>query len=506
MADIVDALLNPNAYDEAVKNIRLVQTHISWIFLTGKHVYKVKKPVNFGFLDFTTLQKRKLFCEKELELNKRLAPDMYLEVVPINQSGGKIKIKGDGETIEYAVKMKELPQETMMSKLLERNDVNNRMIDRIAKIVSDFHSKTKKINRNDSFNVIRFNWDECFSQTKPFINITIGKENFDYIESTIKKFMTNNKTIFERRINEGKIRECHGDLHSGNIFISDKIYIFDAIEFNDRFRFCDVASEVAFLTMDLDFQNKQDLSIQFIGKYIEYSKDHGIKKLLDFYKCYRAYVRGKVTSFKLNDKDVSKEEKLESENLAKKYFNLAFNYSKKLGPRLVVMCGLTGTGKSNVSKNIAKIIKGKIIRSDIVRKELGGISSTKHKFDDYNRGLYSEEFTDRTYSEMINIARETLTKGISCVLDATFSKKEYRKEAANLEKELNLPFFIVECICPEHVIRNRLDKRIKGKSVSDGRWEIYLDQKKDFEPIGSDEREHIVIDTTKKNDLEKVLT
>jgi len=254
----------------------------------------------------------------------------------------------------------------------------------------------------------------------------------------------------------------------------------------------------------LDFHNREDLSKYFVEKYIEYSKDYGIKKLLDFYKCYRAYVRGKVNNFKLNDKNISDKEKIESEREAKKYFDLAFSYSKRLSPKLVIMCGLTGSGKSNVSKNIAKIIKGKIIRSDVVRKELGGISSSEHKFDDYKSGLYSKEFTDKTYIEMINISRETLSKGISCVIDATFSKKKYRKEASNLAKEFNLPFFIVECTCPEHVIKNRLEKRIKGKSISDGRWEIYLDQKKDFEFIESDEKEHIVIDTTKKNNLEKI--
>jgi len=501
MANISDALLDPNVYEEAVKDVRLVQTHISWIFLTGKHVYKVKKPVDFGFLDFTTLEKRKFFCEKELELNKRLAPDMYLEVVPINQSGGKINIKGAGETIEYAVKMKELPQETMMLKMLEKWTVNNRRVERIAKIISDFHSKAKIIDHS----YVKYVWDENFNQVRPFIGKTIDKNQFDFIEKTIQQFLINKKILFDKRIKEGKIRDCHGDLHSGNIFIADKIYIFDAIEFNEKFRYIDVASEVAFLSMDLDFHNREDLSKYFVEKYMEYSKDYEIKKLLDFYKCYRAYVRGKVNNFKLNDKNLSDKEKTESEKEAKKYFNLAFSYSKRLNPRLVVMCGLIGSGKSNVSKNIAKIIKGKIIRSDVIRKDLGGISSTEHKFDDYKKGLYSKEFTEKTYAEMINIARETLLKGVSCVLDATFSKKKYRKDVANLAKELNLPFFIIECTCPEHIIRKRLKKRMKGKSISDGRWEIFLDQKKDFEPIGNDEKQHIVIDTTKKNDLEKLL-
>ncbi len=329
MVDIVAELMNPESYDEPVKEVRLAQTHISWIFLTGKYVYKIKKPVDFGFLDFTTLEKRKFFCEKELELNKRLAPDMYLEVVPINQSDDRIKIKGEGKTIEYAVKMREIPQETMMLKLLEKNGVDNVLIEKIAKIVADFHSKAKIIKKSD-FETVRFNWDENFDQVKPFISKTIDKNEFGFIETKIREFLTSKRTLFEKRSSEGKIKDCHGDLHSGNIFISDKIYIFDAIEFNERFRFGDVASEVAFLAMDLDFHNKPELSKHFIEKYMEYSKDEELKKFLDFYKCYRAFVRGKVTSFKLDDKNISDKEKEESKNIAKEYFDLASEYATRL--------------------------------------------------------------------------------------------------------------------------------------------------------------------------------
>lgn len=490
--------MKPEAYDETVKDVRLAQTHISWIFLTGNYAYKIKKPVDFGFLDFTTLEKRKFYCEKELELNRRLAPDMYLEVVPINQSNGKIKIKGEGKTVEYAVKMIELPQETMMLKLLEKRSVDNSLIDRIAKIIVNFHSKAKKINQSDPFKAVKFNWEENFAQVRPFIHRTISKTQFDFIERRVKKFLTANKTLFEKRNAEGKIRECHGDLHSGNIFITDKIYVFDAIEFNERFRFIDVASEVAFLAMDLDFYNRRDLSSYFVEKYIEYSRDRGLKRLLDFYKCYRAFVRGKVSNFKLEDKGISEKEKEESGKLARRYFYLASSYAEKLSPVLIVMCGLIGTGKSNLARIIAKRIKGKIIRSDVVRKRLAGISPTTRRIETYRKGIYSEEFTDRTYKEMFKMAREILTERVSCILDATFLKRKYREQASNLAKELNSSFFIIECVCPESVIKERLERRIKRKSVSDARWELYYDQKREFEPIGSDEKTHIIVNTHKR--------
>ncbi len=332
MVDVVFALMNPESYDESVKEVSMMQTHISWIFLTGRYAYKVKKPVNFGFLDFTSLEKRKFYCEKELELNRRLASYIYLEVVPINQFHGKIKMKGDGKAVEYALKMRELPQESIMLNLLEKDRVDDIIIGKIAKIIADFHSNTeiKTINQFDSFKMTKFNWDENFIQIKPFIGRTIDRDRFVFVESKIKGFLLGNKTIFEKRNAEGRVKDGHGDLHSGNIFISDKIYIFDAIEFNERFRFGDVANEVAFLSMDLDFHNKGDLSNYFVEKYIEYSKDEELKKLLDFYKCYRAFVRGKVISFKLNEENISNDEKQESIKLAREYFDLAFDYATRL--------------------------------------------------------------------------------------------------------------------------------------------------------------------------------
>jgi len=328
---VVEALMKPDAYDEEAGQVELIQTHISFVFLTDKQVYKVKKAVDLGFLDFTTLEKRRFFCEKELELNRRLCRDMYLEVVPINKSN-VIKIKGRGETVEYAVKMKKMPQERMMNKLLEENKVDNRLIDRMAKIIAEFHSKTKtnrRISKFGSLATIETNWRENFEQTREFIGETVSMKDFKLIRERIDRFMKNNASLFEKRISDGRVRDCHGDIHSGNIFVTDRIYIFDAIEFNERFRYSDVASDIAFLAMDLDFKGRGDLSRFFVGKYVEYSGDRELMRLLPFYKCYRAYVRGKVESFKLRDPSVGSEEKSAAKKEAKAYFKLASTYAKK---------------------------------------------------------------------------------------------------------------------------------------------------------------------------------
>ncbi len=327
---VFEALMKPEAYEEDPGSIEMVQTHLSVVFLTRDFVYKLKKAVNFGFLDFTTLEKRHFFCEKELKLNRRLCGDMYLEVVPINKTSF-VKIRGEGETVEYSVKMKRMPQEKIMSKLLEENKVDDKIVDRIARIIAEFHSKAetnKRISMFGSLATIETNWSENFEQTEEFIGKTISSEDFNLIRDKVAGFMKKNTVLFKKRMSESLVRDCHGDIHSGNIFVTDRIYIFDAIEFNERFRYSDVAADIAFLAMDLDFKKRTDLSNFFVRKYVEYSRDQELPKLLPFYKCYRAFVRGKVTSFKLNDFNINIEEKNAATDEARSYFKLASSYVK----------------------------------------------------------------------------------------------------------------------------------------------------------------------------------
>jgi aminoglycoside phosphotransferase family enzyme len=330
--EAIEALMKPEAYDEDAGHIELVQTHISFVFLTNNHAYKVKKAIDLGFLDFTTLEKRRFFCEKELELNRRLCGDMYLEVVPINKSS-TIKMKGKGKTIEYTLKMKRISQKRMLSTLLENNKVDNNLIGKIAKIIAEFHSKAEtneKIREFGSLDIIKTNWKENFDQTEEFIESTISVGDYEAIREKVNKYIKQNGALFEKRAVEGRVRDCHGDIHSGNIFVAEKIYIFDAIEFNERFRYSDVTADIAFLAMDLDFRERTDLSDLLTRKYIECSGDEGVIKLFPFYKCYRAYVRGKVTSFKLKDENVSIKDRSTAKREATAYFKLASDYAKSL--------------------------------------------------------------------------------------------------------------------------------------------------------------------------------
>lgn len=328
----MEALKKPETYDSPVKEIRLIQTHISWVFLTGDFVYKIKKPVDFGFLDFTTLDKRKKFCTKELKINQMFSPEIYLDVLPVNRFEYSIKVNGPGEAIDYAIKMKQLPQENLMDKMLDKNLIETKTIDKIVDILKEFYSKTQTLSDPysiGSLETVKFNWRENFKQTREFIGKTIDQETFDTIERKVSEFMERKSELFKKRLRDGKIKWCHGDLHSGNIFIvGDKIYIFDAIEFNERFACSDIANDIAFLSMDLDFRHRKYLSDYFIKKYIEKSGDTEILRLLDFYKCYRAYVRGKVIGFRINDPNIPDFEKKEATNSARIYFKLAQEYTK----------------------------------------------------------------------------------------------------------------------------------------------------------------------------------
>ncbi len=331
--DVIEVMMKPETYDEAVSRIRLIQTHISWVFLTGKYAYKVKKPVNFGFLDFTSLEKRKYFCEQEVILNRRLSPEMYIGVLPIGPSNGQFRIGCKGQAQEYAVKMHEFPHDALLSTLLEQRKVSNDTMDLISKVLSDFHSRAETgshVNQGGSVDTIRLNWSENFEQTREFIGRTITGATFDFVKHKVESFMSKNPSLFLRRIANERIRDCHGDLHSGSIFVLDKIYIFDCIEFNTRFRYSDVAADIAFLIMDLDYNGRHDLSNHFLNRYLLRSSDDEVRSLLPFYECYRAYVRGKVISFRLNDKRTTEEEKTKTETNARAYFELSSTYAEQI--------------------------------------------------------------------------------------------------------------------------------------------------------------------------------
>jgi len=505
----VQQLKNPQTYHLPKDSlVKIIQTHISFVVLTDDYAFKVKKPVNFGFLDFSTLDKRKRYCEEELRLNSRLCPQIYEEVVTFTEkSGGKhIEINGSGPIIEYAVKMKQFPQQNIMTQLLKNQKISKDHIDELVNSLVLFYSQSKsteEIASYGSIDAVKKNIDENFDQTQDKIDVTISKDQFDRIKQANERFFTDKKDDLIKRRKNGFIKSCHGDLHSGNIvLVDDSLCVFDCIEFNKRFRYIDVASDIGFFAMDLDIQSNPYLSSYFIFKYIDKSNDHCLLTVLNLYKSYRAYVRGKVLGFQLDDPHIEESKKQTLLNQISAYFDLSSYYAtlmniqvKQKEPILFMMSGLTGTGKSTVAEKLSVDYNAVIINTDIVRKEDAGMDKFERHLDNPNTGLYSSKKVHHTYEKVIEKARDELKKGKNVVLDATFQKQDHRMMAKNLSKEFNAVFIPVFCTCPESVAKKWLDERLKSKSVSDGRWEIYQLQKDSFDMF-TDEEQPVIIDTS----------
>ncbi len=503
LPELIQALLDPKTYPESPSKIELVQTQMSFLFLGDRYVYKVKKPVNLGYLDYTTLDQRRYFCQREVELNRRLCRDIYLDVVPVTRSQGRFVLGGKGEALEYAVKMHRLPSEAMMDALLTRDSVSLSMVAGVAEKMAEFHKKAEtsaSISRFGELSAITVNTDENFSQTEKYIGVIVSAEQFRRIKDYTGSFIKDNALLFGRRVAGGRVRDCHGDLHAAHICFANGICIYDCIEFNDRFRYCDVASEIAFLAMDLDHYGRADLSHHFVDAYIAASQDEELRKLLSFYKCYRAYVRGKVACFKFDDPYITEPERKQTREIAGSYFDLAHAYTWSK-PTLFITVGLVGTGKTTLAQALAKRLGLVVVSSDVIRKKLANVPLKERHFDEFDTGLYSAEFSRKTYNRMFTEARRLLSQGGSAILDASFVKSSERLKAKQLAEEMGADFYIVECVLDETSIRQRLDERVRIGAVSDGRWEIYEPQKRAFEPVTEvPDANHIMVDTSLPNE------
>ena len=327
---MIKDLLDPRALPDKTRSVSLIQTHISMVFVGDEFVYKVKKPVDFGFLDFTTLDKRKHYCEQEVRLNQRLAQDTYMGVLPITYDGKSYRIgQGGGEVVEYAVKMKKIPEDLLMKSLFSRGELDEGHLRQIARVLAKFHLNAERSPEIDKFgepDVFRINTDENFQQTQKYVDTTIASEDFQTLLKWTEDFYRQQRDLFQERIAAEKIRDGHGDLHMEHVCLTEKLAIIDCIEFNDRFRYGDTLVDIAFLLMDLEYHGGKDFAHQLWGFYGQETGDTGMDMLLSFYKLYRAYVRGKVNSFQLDDEHIGADEKERAAQTASQYFKLARSY------------------------------------------------------------------------------------------------------------------------------------------------------------------------------------
>jgi uncharacterized protein len=498
---LIKSLLKETAYPEPTSQVRLIETHVSFIFLTDSFVYKVKKPVDYGFLNFSTVDRRRFYCEEEVRLNSRLCPEIYLGVVELREGSDGGSFTGAGRVVDYAVKMKRLPEERMLSHLLERGEVTPEEMERLGRHIGEFHDRAQRggtIDRFGEIAAIRGNWEENFSQAVPFQQETLPAKDLALLRSWVERFLSSHGELLAARIAGGFIRECDGDLHVGNICLGSSICIFDCIEFNERFRFIDTASDIAFLLMDLEYAGRRDLCPPFIEAYRQETGDRVPPELLDFYMAYRAFVRGKVKSFLLKEPGFPAAQLAQAKSEAARYFRLArgFALRERLRPPLIVTCGLMGSGKSAVSREIAFQLGLRLERSDLVRKSLPSPAAGRDRSPQlYDGGSYTAAYNEATYQELLQRAREELQGGRGIVVDATFRRGSDRERFRALAVECGVPFFIVETSCPERLIRERLERRrLDPNEPSEATWELFPRQKAEFEAPAKGES--IQVDTS----------
>ena len=498
----IPSLLKPEAYPEATVAVQLLQTHVSYLFLTDAHVYKIKKPVDFAFLNFTTLDRRRFYCNEEVRLNRRLCPDLYLGVVDVRQEGDGLSFTGEGTIVDYAVKMRRLPADRMLDRLLAEGRVGEEELRQVARTIAAFHLAAERgpeIAPYGSLDTILANWQENFQQMAPYLDRTLPRADLELIRPWCERFARDHGDLFAARQAGGFIRDCDGDIHAENICLEDdRVAIFDCIEFNPRFRYSDTAADLAFLLMDLEYHDQPRLAAVVQEEYRRATGDDGANLLLPFYKIYRAFVRGKVESFRLSDPQIPAEEQEAARQRALRYFRLARGYvlRERLPLTLFITCGTMGSGKSAVAGTLARELGLPLLRSDLVRKERAAIPPEVHRDEGFNEGLYTAEQTAATYAALQELAEQHLAGGRSVIVDASFRSRTERDACRSLAGRYGARLRILATVCPEEVVRQRLTaRRQQPGEVSDGRWEIFPQHQANFEPLAADEAGVIPLDT-----------
>lgn len=481
--DLLSFLQDPGSYPHRPDGVQLKQTHSAYVAIAPPFVYKVRKPVDFGFLDFSTLEKRRRFSHREIELNGRLCPDLYLGVTPISLSGDGL-VFGTGDTVvDCAVTMRELDARWFMTSMLHNGEVDVPQLNRIVERLRSFYqgqSPGRQILEWGRLDHVQVNTDENFRQVRPFIGQTLSGGAFAAMEQHTRAFYEGHEELFDERVRGGHILEGHGDLHLEHIHLAPRqVTIFDCIEFNERFRCLDVANDVAFLAMDLDFEGRPDFARRFVSGMAEALDDPGIFRLIDFYKCYRAFVRGKVETLQSGESEVAPKDRKSCADLARRYFRLALRYAiAGSTPTALATMGRPGSGKSALALSLADELDWEVFSSDCTRKRLAGLPVTQRPDAKVRAQLYSPAMSAQTYDALMESALQQTRTGRCVVIDATFSKASIRAEWRRRLREVGVQLRFVEASAPDAILRERLAAR-SGESdvISDARAE-------DFEKLG----------------------
>ena len=475
--ELVSAMLEPAFYPKRPSKVTHKETHISHVFLTDDLVYKVKKPVRFSFLDYSTLAKRRHFLNEELQLNRRLAPSVYLAIMPITRDGNVWKLGGEEEPSEYALVMRRLPDKRMLPVLLETQQATSKMISELAGLLARFHGEAERVSPIDASHYVEEvekQWNENLTDLEPLREDWVDAETVSLLKDYGADFIERHRNLMMQRAEEGWIRDVHGDLHCEHVcFAPEGIQIFDCIEFSQQLRCCDLASEIGFFLMDLEVRGGGALAQPFLTRYLEGLHDPDLPVLLPFYQCYRALVRGKVEALRSTGPDSN----------APRYIRYALRFTwSSLKPFLVIVCGLTGSGKSTLARELEERLGMPVINSDTVRKAITGKRGPQAV--PFNEEIYSLDMTEKTYAKIAREAEKQVLEGEGAILDATFGQKAHREKIVRLAEKHRVPIALIHCVASDETTEKRLAQReAEGKDVSDGRWEIYSKQKAGYQPI-----------------------
>ncbi len=504
---LIRSLLKPETYDHPVQDIRLIETHISWVILTGDYAYKIKKPVDLGFLDFSTLERRRFCCYEELRLNRRLAAPIYLEVVAIAGSAAQPLLNGAGEAIEFAVRMVQFPQAAQLDNMLANGELGAQHMDAIARRVAEFHQTIDVAAKDSDFGDPEHVYRpvaENFAQIRQHLQHGRYDRKLDALETWSRSTFEAMKPLFVQRKADGFIRECHGDMHLRNlVWFRGEPLAFDCLEFNPALRWIDTMSEIAFLVMDLQDRQQPELAQRFLNGYLERSGDYPGLRVLRFYLVYRALVRAKVDAIRASQPHVSERDKQQAENEFLAYLDLARAYTRVEPPVLIITRGLSASGKSTLTQPLLEQTGAIRIRSDVERKRLFGIDLDADSSAGIDQGIYTAEAGRRTYGELRSLAAAVIDAGTPVIVDAAFLQFEQREPFRQLALEKRVPFVILEFTATADTLRRRITAR--AHDVSDADLSVLEHQLETVKPLRDDELASVIrIDTEKPFDVEQL--
>jgi hypothetical protein len=471
-------------------------THGSWVFLVGAEAWKVKRPVDYGFLDFTTLDKRRFFCEAEVRLNRRLAPGIYLGVEPVRRDARGHSLARGGEIVDWAVRMRRLPDEASALALVRSGALTHEQLGELAGLLARFYEEAEPAPQLSGIEVVRANVRENFDQVEPYVGRFVDEPLFREVRGWQERFLEERQGRFEARAASGRIRDGHGDLRLEHVYFTGGApLVIDCIDFNERFRCCDAASDVAFLAMDLIHNDRAGLASWFLHCFARESNDYDLYSVVDFYIAYRAWVRGKVACLVAADPETGAVKRERKADEARVFFKLAHACTRPFfeTPWVIGVGGLIGSGKSTLAEALARELGFPVVSSDATRKRLAGLLPTQRGGEE----IYTRAFSERTFAEVFRRAGVVLDSGRGVILDTTFSSRATRRQARALAERWRRPFLLAEARCDEAVLRQRLRRRAEGPALSDAGEGLLDDFRQRFEPIDElPAGEHRVCDTT----------